>query len=75
MASITLTIPDAQIGRVTTAFSSLFGYDPASGLTQGQFTKQQVSIWVKSQVAIYEEQQRLVQMQNAVAPVTAVDVS
>lgn len=54
MATISITIPDAQLQRVIDAVCGTYNYDPNSGLTQAQFAKQQLSLWLKSTVRNWE---------------------
>jgi hypothetical protein len=54
MATITLTIPDAVLTRVTTAFTSTRAYNPATDGTPGQFTKAQILKFVKDVVVASE---------------------
>lgn len=57
MASVPLTIPDAALPRILTAFASVYGYDPTSGQTQAQFMKAKVITHIKQVVIDYESNQ------------------
>lgn len=53
MATLSITVPDAQAQRVFTAFAQLAGVDPTSittGAAQLAFVKQKVCDWIISQV-------------------------
>lgn len=54
MAVINLTIPDATVNRVLTAFAARYGYNAATDGTPSQFTKKQIGIWVRSEVFAHE---------------------
>lgn len=50
MAQLVIDIPTAQEQRVLDAICAEGGYDPASGLTQKQFSKKFVANWLKTLV-------------------------
>jgi len=54
MAQITITVPDAAVTRINTAFAATFGYDPNGGQTQTQFTKSIIISSIKRVVKDYE---------------------
>lgn len=59
MATITLTIPDAQIQRVITAFCANYGYTQSQlpNETQANFTKRMVGLHIQDVVRNYESAQ------------------
>jgi hypothetical protein len=59
MATISITIPDAALTRVINAVCGIYAYDPASGLTQAAFAKQQVANFVKKTLLDWETQQAI----------------
>jgi hypothetical protein len=77
MASITITIPDAQVQRVLDAFSHRYGYqDQIDGApnpqTKVQFAKQQVALWIKRETEDYE---RAIRIAAAEAAAIALDAT
>jgi hypothetical protein len=78
MATITFTIPDAQMPRIIAAFTSTFNYaDYVKGggtMTEGQFTKERIRLYVLSVTRAYEVRQRTAEVDAQVPPVTDPDV-
>lgn len=50
MASITITVPDAQAARVLEAFAYVYTYDPAEGISKAEFARRQVAAYVRRTV-------------------------
>ena len=50
MATVTLTIPDAAMPRITEAFASTYGWNAQMGVTKAAFAKDQVIQFVKRTV-------------------------
>lgn len=48
MATLSITIPDAQVDRVNAAFADQFSYNAATDGTPSQFTKAQVIKFMKN---------------------------
>ena len=63
MAQIVLTVPDAMLSRVVTALSERGGYratlsdGTANPQTRAQFAKQQIALFVRESVKLYEAEQ------------------
>jgi hypothetical protein len=57
MATITLTIADAALPRVIDALCATGGRDEDSPAPKGQFAKDVLIDWVRSQVVLHETQQ------------------
>ena len=60
MATITLTIPDAQLLRIQNALCALYGYQTklpdgsANPVSQAAFSKQQIVNYIQQSVLAYE---------------------
>ena len=63
MATMTVTIPDAQVPRVTTAVCASGGYQATlpdgspNPVTQVEFVRQQITGFLKHTVVVYEAKQ------------------
>lgn len=54
MASISITVPDAQVNRVLDAFAGTFDYNADTDGTKAQFARAQVAKFAKDIVKSYE---------------------
>lgn len=72
MATITITIPDAQVTRVLDGFCAAYGWDAEFGVPKAAFAKQKVAEHVRSIVLGYE---RALLDAAALAAVVAPDVT
>lgn len=59
MATITLTVPNPVVNRVTDAICTRFGYQVTidgvpNPQSKSDFLKQQIAIWIKAQVREHE---------------------
>ena len=57
MATITITIDDADLARVVDAYATAYGWTVESGLTKGQFTKAGIVGQLKALVRRIEHDQ------------------
>jgi hypothetical protein len=63
MATLTLTIPDAQVNRVFNALAAAGSYDPTRS-TKAVFVQAMIAAYIKS-VVVSQEQQAAVQAAQA----------
>lgn len=75
MAVFSLDIPDEVVSRVFAAFCALDGYDPESGLTPAEFSRQRVIAIVRSKVDAFESQQAAMAAASAQSEATRADLS
>lgn len=79
MATITFTIPDAQMPRIITAFSATFDYanyvKNGGTMTEGQFAKERIRLYVISVVRAYEIRERTATVDAQVPAVVDPDVT
>lgn len=75
MASITISVPDAQVQRVLDAFCATFGYNPATDGTKAAFTKKQMAQYAKEVTLAYEVNLAAVEAQKAYLPPPPVDAT
>lgn len=68
MATLSITVPDSEVGRIVTAFEARFG--PKGGLTNGQYMTERIKAYVKSVVIEVESSAAAV----AAAATAAADV-
>jgi len=54
MATVSVTIPDAVLGRVLDAIAAAYGYDAAKDGTKAAFAKKQVARFVAETVRAHE---------------------
>ena len=52
--NISITVPDAVADRVLAAFTTVFQYDVASGLTEPQFVRKKLQDFLREVVESYE---------------------
>ena len=75
MTQLTINIPDAQLSRVTDAFTAVHSYDPQSGFTPAQFTRRVLIAYVKGVVRAHEIELARAQAEQAAAERPGPDVT
>lgn len=75
MASITISVPDAQVQRVLDAFCNTFGYNPDTDGTKAAFAKKQIALYAREVTLAYEANLAVVEAQKAYIPPSPVDAT
>jgi hypothetical protein len=75
MASITLTIPDAVVGRVIDALCLAGGWTAELGVTKPAFAKSEAARIIRERVVAIERGALRAQAEQSAATVTEPDVS
>ncbi len=77
MAQVILTIPDAVVPRIRTAFAAVFVYTGTHNgqpETQAQFMHRQIREWIKGVVTTHERQAALVAADEATRAAIDTDI-
>lgn len=64
-ATLTLTIPSAQVNRVLNAFAMQYRWSPGLGVTKQQFAKQQIIAFIFATVKKQEQAARNAEIKAA----------
>jgi hypothetical protein len=67
MATLTLTIPDAQVSRVFNALAAAGSYDPSRS-TKAAFAQSMIAAYIKGVVVQQEQQAAAIAAQAGIAP-------